>query len=90
MRRGICIGGWWGDPRRLGEIISARALPSPVETVRAEDLAGEAGLAEALWALNNAHAVELSWLAEGALAGLVARAFWAGRVGAAAMLIAFD
>lgn len=44
----------------------------------------------ALLALNNAHAVELSWLAAGRLEALVGRAFWTGRVGTVGMLIAFD
>lgn len=45
----------------------------------------------ALLALNNAHAVELSWLEPERLAHLVAEAFWARRVGAAdALLLTFD
>ena len=41
-------------------------------------------------ALNNAHAVELSWLEPGRFAELVARAFLACRVPDAAFLLAFD
>jgi hypothetical protein len=45
----------------------------------------------ALLALNNAHAVELSWLEAERLAHLVAQAFLARRVGAAdALLLTFD
>lgn len=54
-----------------------------------EDLAGADG--EALLALNNAHARELSWLEPDTLAKLVAEAFLARRVGVAdALLLAFD
>ena len=53
------------------------------------DLLGAAG--EALLALNNAHAVELSWLTPERLAHLAAEAFVARRAGAAdALLLAFD
>ncbi len=52
------------------------------------DLAGALG--SRLLALNNAHAVELSWLEAEGLARLVAGAFWAGRVGDGAMLVSFD
>ena len=53
------------------------------------DLAGADGAA--LLALNNAHAVELSWLEPGRLAHLVAEAFAARRVGTAdALLLTFD
>lgn len=46
---------------------------------------------EALLALNNDHAVELSWLTPEKLARLVAEAFIARRAGAAdALLLAFD
>lgn len=45
----------------------------------------------ALLALNNAHAVELSWLEPERFAALVAMAFWARQVGEAdAFLIAMD
>ncbi|PZR32472.1 GNAT family N-acetyltransferase [Caulobacter segnis] len=54
-----------------------------------EDLAGAGG--EALLALNNAHARELSWLEPETLASMVAEAFVARRVGVAdALLLAFD
>ena len=54
-----------------------------------DDLAGVAG--EALLALNNDHALELSWLGPERLAKLVAEAFVARRVGVAeALLLAFD
>jgi predicted GNAT superfamily acetyltransferase len=55
------------------------------------DLAASPALAEALLALNNAHAVELSWLEPGRLRHLVAEAFLVRRIGAAeALLLAFD
>jgi predicted GNAT superfamily acetyltransferase len=41
-------------------------------------------------ALNNAHAVELSWLEAPRFAELIARAFFARRIGSAAFLLAFD
>lgn len=45
----------------------------------------------AVLALNNAHAVELSWLDAGRLSALLAQAFHARRIGAVdAFLIAFD
>jgi len=53
------------------------------------DLA-DPGLANALLALNNAHAIELSWLEPGRLAHLVAEAFVARRVGVDALLLTFD
>ena len=61
-------------------------LVTPLTT---DDLAGPDG--EALLALNNAHAVELSWLEPEKLAHLVAEAFVARRVGVAdALLLTFD
>jgi uncharacterized protein len=64
--------------------------PSPT-TLAAADLAGSPALLDALLALNNAHAEELSWLAGPRLVHLVAQAFWAGRIGLAdALLVAFD
>jgi predicted GNAT superfamily acetyltransferase len=55
----------------------------------AGDLAGAGG--EALLALNNAHALALSWLEPERLSRLVAEAFVARRVGVAdALLLAFD
>ncbi len=60
-----------------------------VKPLTTADLAGPDG--EALLALNNAHAVELSWLEPEKLAHLVAQAFVARRVGAAdALLLTFD
>lgn len=60
-----------------------------MERIEAADLTGPVG--EALLALNNAHAVELSWLEAPKLARMVGRAFLARRVGDAdALLIAFD
>lgn len=57
--------------------------------VEAADMAGAGG--EALLALNNAHAVELSWLEPERLAHMIGEAFVARRVGEAdALLIAFD
>lgn len=57
--------------------------------VAGAELTGPIG--EALLALNNAHAVELSWLEPDRLRHLVAQAFLAKRVGAAdALLLAFD
>lgn len=55
----------------------------------ADDLEDAGG--EALLALNNAHALELSWLEPERLAKLVAEAFVARRAGVAdALLLAFD
>ncbi len=41
-------------------------------------------------ALNNAHAVELSWLERARFDVLIARAFYAGRISDQAFLLAFD
>lgn len=58
-------------------------------TPLAPDLSGSDG--QALLALNNAHALELSWLEPERLAKLVGEAFVARRVGVAdALLLAFD
>jgi predicted GNAT superfamily acetyltransferase len=55
------------------------------------DLAGPEPLSDALLALNNAHAMELSWLEPARLRHLVAAAFLAKRIGEAdALLLAFD
>ena len=60
-----------------------------VKPLTTDDLAGADG--ETLLALNNAHAVELSWLEPERLAHLVAEAFVARRVGVAdALLLTFD
>lgn len=59
--------------------------------VTAADLDQSAELRDALLALNNAHAVELSWADEARLRRLVGAAFLAERVGMVdALLIAFD
>ena len=55
------------------------------------DVTGPGLPGKALLALNNAHAVELSWLAQGRLVHLVAEAFLARRIGIAdGLLLAFD
>jgi predicted GNAT superfamily acetyltransferase len=55
------------------------------------DVATEAPLARALLALNNEHALELSWLTPERLAHLAAQAFYARRIGEVdAFLLAFD
>jgi predicted GNAT superfamily acetyltransferase len=60
-------------------------------SVTSAELAASPELAQALLALNNAHAVELSWLEAPRLANLVAEAFLAERIGRAdALLLAFD
>ena len=57
----------------------------------AADLSADAALADALLALNNAHAVELSLLDAASLERMVGEAFAARRVGQAdALLITFD
>lgn len=59
--------------------------------VRAADLTRSAPLCEALLALNNSHAAELSWMEPPRLLHLVSQAFLARRVGEAdGLLIAFD
>jgi hypothetical protein len=59
--------------------------------LRPVSIALPVGAEAALLDLNNAHAIELSWLEPERLAYLVARAFLALRVGEAdALLIAFD
>ena len=59
--------------------------------VTVADLMGSGVLSKALLALNNAHAVELSWLEPDRLRHLVAEAFLAKRIGdAEALLLAFD
>jgi predicted GNAT superfamily acetyltransferase len=60
------------------------------QSIMAEELHGSA-LETALLALNNAHAVELSWLEPGRLRKMIGEAFCARRVGAVnAFLLAFD
>jgi predicted GNAT superfamily acetyltransferase len=64
-------------------------MTDTVTPLTAQDMAGADGAA--LLALNNAHAVELSWLEPERLAHLVAEAFVARRVGVAdALLLTFD
>ena len=64
-------------------------MTDAVTPLAANDLADANGAA--LLALNNAHAVELSWLEPERLAHLVAEAFVARRVGVAdALLLTFD
>jgi predicted GNAT superfamily acetyltransferase len=64
-------------------------MTDTVTPLTAQDLAGADGAA--LLALNNAHAVELSWLEPERLAHLVVEAFVARRVGVAdALLLTFD
>ncbi|MCE3290444.1 MAG: GCN5-related N-acetyltransferase [Caulobacter sp.] len=62
-----------------------------MSAIAAAELRADPGLREALLALNNAHAVELSLLDAAGLERLVAAAFAARRIGLAdALLIAFD
>lgn len=64
-------------------------MADTVTPLTTRDLTGADG--EALLALNNAHAVALSWLEPERLAHLVAEAFLARRVGVAdALLLTFD
>ncbi len=59
--------------------------------ISASDMTAGSQLADALLALNNAHATELSWLAPERLTHLVRQAFCARRVGQIdAFLLAFD
>lgn len=59
--------------------------------VSVADLTDSPALAEALLALNNAHALELSWLEPERLSHLVGEAFVARRIGEAdALLLTFD
>ena len=63
-----------------------RVLP-----IAKSDLLGSPALADGLLALNNDHAVELSWLDPGRLVELVGKAFAARRIGPSeAFLLAFD
>ena len=62
----------------------------PVPITPAE-LTAQGSIGEALLALNNAHALELSWLEPERFRHMVAQAFLARRIGAAeALLLAFD
>ncbi|WP_316239371.1 GNAT family N-acetyltransferase [Bradyrhizobium sp. SZCCHNR1015] len=63
----------------------------PTTPLSAAELSADRALADALLALNNAHASELSWLSPDALEQLVDRAWRARRVGwADALVIALD
>jgi predicted GNAT superfamily acetyltransferase len=62
--------------------------PTPITVA---DLAASKSLADALLALNNDHAVELSWLEPARLSHLVDQAFTAQRIGEGeALLLTFD
>lgn len=62
-----------------------------MQSVAASEISGGQPLGEALLALNNAHARELSWLAPARLEHLVAQAFMARRIGNIdAFLLALD
>jgi uncharacterized protein len=66
-------------------------MTASIATVTAAELDGSPALRAALLALNNDHAVELSWADAARLRNLVASAFLAERAGFAdALLIAFD
>jgi uncharacterized protein len=59
--------------------------------ISSSDLATDGAMAQALLALNNAHAQELSWLEPDRLGELVAKTFRATRIGTIdAFLLAFD
>lgn len=65
-------------------------MTDPV-SIRVEEVEHGAAIGQALLELNNAHAVELSWLDADRLRHLVGEAYVAVRVGAAeALLLAFD
>jgi uncharacterized protein len=66
-------------------------VTSNLVRITVADLVESKALSEALLALNNAHAVELSWLEPERFRHLVVEAFLAKRIGdAEALLIAFD
>ena len=65
-------------------------MTAALEVLRPEDLAGDPALAADLLALNNAHAVELSWLEPARFGQLVDQAFVARRIGVDALLLSFD
>jgi uncharacterized protein len=66
-------------------------MSSTPENLSAADVAPGTSLGDAVLALNNAHAMELSWLAPERLQYLVAHAFAARKIGGAdAFLLAFD
>lgn len=64
---------------------------TPITKIRSTELEESPSLQAALLALNNDHAVELSWADDAKLRRLVAIAFFAERAGFAdALLVAFD
>ena len=66
-------------------------MSAPATLITSADLEGTSALQSALLALNNEHALELSWTDGARFRRLVAAAFFAERVGFAdAFLIAFD
>ena len=66
-------------------------MSSTPENLSVADVAPGTSLGDAVLALNNAHAKELSWLAPERLQYLVAHAFAARKIGAVdAFLLAFD
>jgi uncharacterized protein len=66
-------------------------MSAPVSLITSADLVDTGALQSALLALNNEHALELSWADSTRFRHLVAAAFFAERVGFAdAFLIAFD
>jgi uncharacterized protein len=74
---------------RVGEA-GGMVMGDDPRSIAAEELHGSA-LESALLALNNAHAVELSWLETGRLRKMIGEAFCARRIGAvSAFLLAFD
>ena len=74
----------WRNPQLLMTV-------TPIASVTSTELEGSPSLRAALLALNNDHAVELSWADETKLQNLVAMAFLAERAGSAdALLIALD
>jgi uncharacterized protein len=66
-------------------------MSAPISLITSADLEGTSALQSALLALNNEHALELSWADTTRFRQLVAAAFFTERVGLAdAFLIAFD
>jgi len=68
-----------GDPRVF--LFETMSQPVLIETLAADDVAPASWLGDALLALNNAHAQELSWLEPARLQYLVGQAFLARRIG---------
>jgi predicted GNAT superfamily acetyltransferase len=66
-------------------------LPAQIEPLEADEARSGAPIGAALLALNNAHALELSWLEADRFEQLVGQAFVARRIGfASGLLIALD